>query len=86
MARLKQPRSSARKVRHHGAWITLDGDIRSHECQVVDISAGGAKLVCDVGALIGSSLTLSLSPNAIVRRPCAVVWRRGRQLGVRFVG
>jgi len=85
MVRLKQPRSSARKVRRHSAWITLDGDIRSYECQVVDISAGGAKLVSDVVALIGSSLTLSVSPQAIVHRPCEVVWRRGRQLGVRFV-
>ena len=85
MARLKQPRSSARKVRRHGAWITLDGDIRSYECQVVDISAGGAKLISDVDALIGSSLNLSVSPHAIVRRPCQVIWRRGRQLGVRFV-
>lgn len=85
MARLKQPRSSARKVRRHSAWITLGGDI-GYECQVVDISADGAKLISDADPRIGSSLTLSASPHATVRRPCEVVWRRGRQLGVRFVG
>jgi hypothetical protein len=83
MARLKQPRSSTRKVRRHSVWITLDGDV-SHECQVVDISADGAKLISDADLRIGSLLSLSASPNATVRRPSEVVWRRGRQFGVKF--
>jgi PilZ domain len=80
----KQRRSSTRKARNHGAWITFDGDIRSYECRVVDVSAAGAKLVADIDADIGSSFRLSVAPHSIVRKPCEVVWRRGRQLGVKF--
>jgi hypothetical protein len=72
------------KCRDHGAWITFDGDIRSYECRVPDVSAGGAKLLADVDALVGSSLRLSVAPYSLVRKPCEVVWRKGRQLGVKF--
>ena len=41
-------RFSVRRPRRHGAWITFDDDIRSFECQVLDISAGGAKLATNV--------------------------------------
>jgi hypothetical protein len=80
----KQPRSSTRKARNHGAWITLDGDKRSHECHVLDISTGGAKLVADVDAPVGSLFKLSVTPHSIVRKPCKVAWRKGRQIGVTF--
>jgi hypothetical protein len=83
MFRPKRKRSP-RKVRDHGAWITFDGDIRSYECRVLDVSAGGAKLLVDVDALVGSSFKLSVAPHSLVRKPCEVVWRRGRQLGVKF--
>ena len=85
MSPVKQPRSSTRKARNHGAWITLDGDVRSHECHVLDVSAGGAKLIADIDTPIGSSLRLSVTPHSIVRRPCQVVWRKGRQIGVTFL-
>jgi hypothetical protein len=77
---------AARKVRDHGAWITFDNDIRSYECRVLDVTAGGARLLADVDALIGSSLKLSVAPHSLVRKPCEVVWRKGRQFGVKFVG
>ena len=83
MFRPKRKRSP-RKVRDHGAWITFDGDIRSYECRVLDVSASGAKLLADVDALVGSSFKLSVAPYSLVRKPCEVVWRRGRQLGVKF--
>jgi PilZ domain len=80
----KQRRSSTRKARDHGAWITMDGDVRSHECHVLDVSARGAKLVADLDAQVGSSLRLSIARQSIVRKPCMVVWRKGRQIGVTF--
>jgi PilZ domain len=73
-----------RKKRRHGAWITFDNDIRSYECQVLDVSPGGAKLVADIDALVGASFRLSVAPDSLVRKPCEVVWRRGRQIGVKF--
>lgn len=73
-----------RKARKHDAWITFDDDIRSFECQVIDVSAGGAKLVADINTIVGSSFKLSAAPHSLVRKPCKVVWRRGRQVGVKF--
>jgi len=83
MLQAKRKRPS-RKARHHGAWITLDDDIRSYECRVLDVSAGGAKLVADIDALVGSSFKLSVAPRSLVRKPCEVVWRKGRVIGVKF--
>lgn len=62
----------------------FDGDIRSFECHVLDISADGAKLVTDIDAPIGVSFYLSAAPHALVRKPCEVIWRRGQQVGVKF--
>ena len=60
----KQRRTSTRKVRDHGAWITIDGDVRSFECHVLDVSAHGAKLTADIDAQVGSMIRLSISPHA----------------------
>ena len=73
-----------RKKRNHGAWITFDDDIRSYECQVLDVAPGGAKLAVDIDAIVGTSFRLSVAPQSLVRKPCEVVWRRGRQIGVKF--
>jgi hypothetical protein len=85
MAVPKQRRSSARKMRSHGERITLEGDLRSYECQVADISADGAKLLSAADVIVGSQLKLSASEHAMVSRPSEVMWRRGRQIGVKFV-
>jgi hypothetical protein len=80
----KQQRYLARKARNHCAWITFDDDIRSHECHELDISPGGAKPAADIDAIVGSSFILSVAPKSLVRKPCEAVWRRGRQIGVKF--
>jgi hypothetical protein len=81
----EQRRSSVRRARQHSSWITIENDIRSHECQVVDISADGAKLVADIDVPIGSRFRLSVVPRAVVRRQCEVVWRKGRMIGAKFL-
>ena len=86
MPQVKQERRGlVRRSRQHPSWITIENDIRSHECRVLDVSANGAKLLADIDAPIGSKLCLSIVPNAIVRRECEVVWRKGRMVGVKFV-
>lgn len=81
----EQRRRLARRSRQHLSWITLDNDIRSHECQVLDVSADGVKLIADIEAPIGSMLQLSIVPHGIARKKCEVVWRKGRTIGVKFV-
>jgi hypothetical protein len=66
----QRPKRAPRKVRDHGAWIMFDGDIRSYECCVLNDSAGGARLLADVDALVGSSMTLSAAPHSMLEN-CA---------------
>jgi PilZ domain len=80
----QQRRRLIRRTRQHEAWITFDRGVQSYECQVLDISSDGAKLVTDVAAPIGTVFRLSAVPQAVVRRICEVVWRRGRTIGVEF--
>src|ERR1700722_9561151 len=64
----------------------VEDDLVSHECQVLDVSLNGAKLVADIGVAIGSRFRLSTVPHALVRQRCEVVWCRGKMLGVMFIG
>jgi hypothetical protein len=79
-----QRRRLTRKTRYHASWISFDRSIKSFECQVLDISADGAKLVADIAAPIGAMFRLSVVPQGVVRRRCEVVWRKGRTIGVKF--
>ena len=54
------------------------------ECTLLDISDGGARL--DVGTLnLPKTFILLLTPDADVRRFCRQAWRRGAEVGVKFV-
>ena len=68
------------------AWLMFDDDFVSHECQVLDVSLNGAKLVAEIDVAIGSTFKLSTVPHALVRQRCEVVWRRGKMFGVMFIG
>jgi len=43
-----------RRARQHTAWLTFDDDFVSHECEVLDVSLNGAKLVAKIGVEIGN--------------------------------
>jgi PilZ domain len=74
-----------RRARRQSAWIMFDDDFVSHECQVLDVSLNGAKLVAEIDVAIGSTFKLSTVPHALVRQRCEVVWCRGKMFGVTFV-
>lgn len=84
MLMTKQKREP-RRARQHAAWLTFDDDFVSHECQVLDVSLNGAKLVAEIGVKIGNRFRLSTAPHARVRQRCEVVWRRGKMFGVKFI-
>jgi hypothetical protein len=53
------------------------------ECNILDISHGGARLY--VGQLpVPENFTLLMSTNGRVRRLCKVSWRRDGEIGVQF--
>ena len=73
-----------RRARHVSAWIVLNGQAHC-ECQVMDISANGAKVVVALPAELPTKFSLAFLKDRPDRRDCKVVWRRGKMLGVTFV-
>jgi PilZ domain len=81
---LTKKREARRSVQQPG-WITLDGGFAARPCKVLDMSASGAKLVLDDPQEVSTRVRLAFSRDARTGRPCEVVWRRGKTIGVRFV-
>ena len=71
-----------RRVRHLSAWITVQGRA-SAECQVMDISKNGAKIVSEIPLAVPNRFQLAFSEGGQMRS-CEVIWRHGRMLGVKF--
>lgn len=76
----------ARRLVHQAGWITLDGGFAARACQVLDLSASGAKLTLDDPTSVSNKIKLGFSRDGRNARSCHVVWRRGKTLGVKFSG
>jgi hypothetical protein len=74
-----------RKSLQQSGWITLDGGFAARPCVVQDMSASGAKITVDDPNVLPARLRLAFERDARTGRPCEVVWRRGKSLGVKFV-
>lgn len=78
-------RDVRRSVQQAG-WITLEGGFAARQCDVLDLSATGAKVVLDdPGSVTTSKIRLAFARDARTGRDCEVVWRRGKTLGIRFL-
>ena len=75
----------SRKSLQQSGWITLDGGFAARPCVVQDMSATGAKVTIDDSNSLPAKLRLAFSRDARTGRPCEVVWRRGKTVGVKFV-
>jgi PilZ domain-containing protein len=84
MAGVTKKREVRKSLRQPG-WITLDGGFAARQCVVQDMSATGAKITIDDPNMLPAKLRLALSRDARTGRPCEVVWRRGKSVGVKFV-
>ena len=79
-------RDVRRSVQQAG-WITLEGGFAARPCVVLDLSVSGAKIVLeDPASVTTSRIRLAFARDARTGRPAEVVWRRGKTLGIRFVG
>lgn len=81
-----KPMRQVRRCRNHSAWIKLGDGLRSQECLVSNISQDGAQLFVDAATVVKDRFDLAFAPNTLRSRKCEVVWRRGRTLGVKFIG
>jgi hypothetical protein len=74
-----------RKSLHQPGWITLEGGFAARPCVVQDLSGTGAKITIDDPNVLPARLRLAFARDARTGRPCEVVWRRGKSLGIKFV-
>jgi hypothetical protein len=71
-----------RRVRHLAAWVNVNGSARC-ECQVLDLSKQGAKVVVQMPEVIPDHFELAFF-HGDQKRICKVIWRRAKMLGVQF--
>ncbi len=81
----REQRKAKRTHRRQAAWVVLDGGVTKIPCVLWDISEGGARIAAAHGNALPDVFGLFLNKEGKARRFCQVVWRRGSQLGVRFV-
>jgi hypothetical protein len=81
---ITKKREARKSVRQSG-WITLDGGFAARPCTVLDLSSAGAKITIDDPQVVTAKVRLALSRDTRTGRPCQVVWRRGKTLGIKFV-
>jgi hypothetical protein len=79
----KRTQREVRRSRHSSAWIVLAGSA-DQECQILDISKNGAKVITDMPSHVPSRFELAFTQGGAKRRLCEVIWRRGKMIGVQF--
>jgi hypothetical protein len=84
MAEATKKRDARKSLRQSG-WITLDGGFAARQCVVQDMSTSGAMITVDEANVLSGRLRLAFARDTRTGRNCAVVWRRGKSLGVKFV-
>ena len=85
MALATKKKREVRKSLRQPGWITLDGGFAARRCVVHNMSSTGAKITIDDPNMLPAKLRLAFTRDARTGRPCEVVWRRGKSVGVRFV-
>lgn len=70
-----------RRARHISARVVQLG-CPDQECEVMDISQSGAKIVVATDSVISTRFELAFGADRL--RACDLIWRQGNILGVRF--
>jgi len=83
--RTRVQREQRRQLHRRLAWISADNGVTEYECQVLDLSSGGARIATDDAMDVRDRFELTLVKGHHKRELCEVVWRRGRTYGVKFL-
>jgi hypothetical protein len=84
-SREKVQREQRRQLHKRLAWITVGDGVTEHECHVLDLSSGGARIAMDDAMDVRDQFELTLVRGHHKRERCEVVWRRGKTYGVKFL-
>ena len=85
LPKLGAKKREARKSLRQPGWITLEGGFAARTCVVEDLSTSGARVTVEDNNTLPARLRLAFTRDARSGKPCEVVWRRGRTVGVKFV-
>jgi hypothetical protein len=73
----------ARRRFDETAWISVDGSFGVQECRVLDVSLGGAQI--ESKKTVPDTFVLTFSRRERRGSHCKVVWRKGHNVGVKFI-
>jgi len=83
--RARVQRALRRQLHKRLAWITADNGVTEHECHVLDVSSGGARIAMDDAMDVRDRFELTFVKGHHKPELCEVVWRRGKTYGVKFL-
>lgn len=81
----KKTRPSRRKAGQQ-AWLVTDGSFALQACTVVDLSDDGAQIKVEQSDRLPKHFNLTFSRASRAGRRCEIRWKRGRSIGVKFLG
>jgi hypothetical protein len=76
--------SPRRNLKWVGLIVNMDGSIIG-PFSAINVSATGAKISPTESIDLPNEFVLMFSTGGIVRRHCRIVWRSGKEVGVKFV-
>jgi hypothetical protein len=68
------------------AFVYLDRRLPLIECDVLNISDGGACIVTHSKHMLPAHFVIFFTLDGSERRTCRVIWRNGNEIGVAFEG
>jgi len=81
---VREKRRSPRRPLRYTAWVAVGDDGPLWGCQVANVSALGARIDIENAHELPEVFDLLLTGRGNLRRTCRVIWRKHKQLGVRF--
>ncbi len=79
-------RKDSRRLMSHTCWIVTGAKSQPQQCQLSDASDSGGKIAVPDAEKVPDKFILLLTENGAAARKCKVVWRKDREVGVRFLG
>jgi hypothetical protein len=65
-------------------WLRLGGSFATAECKIVDVSTAGVRLAIPFASKLPETFTVFFSKRAQGHQ-VRVIWRRGNQIGAKFI-
>jgi len=81
----RKTRASRRRANQQ-AWLVTDGSFALQPCTVVNLSDDGAQIKVEQSDRLPKHFNLTFTRASRTGRRCEVRWKRGRSIGVKFLG